>query len=76
MSSLGDHSPTLTDPLETVRARVLADPALQQELRGLDPETFVRRVVELAARLGTSVTPEAVDEALRRARLDWLERWI
>lgn len=63
--------------LARFRTIVLADPALQGQLRGLPSRAqFVGRVVELAERAGCPVTEADVEEALTACRRSWLERWI
>jgi hypothetical protein len=59
------------------RKAVLADPALQRELLGVQaPESFCALVVERARELGWDVGPDDVDEALCAARRAWNERWL
>jgi hypothetical protein len=56
---------------------VLADEELQRELRDLtDRDEFIARVVELGADRDLIFSNEAVMEALRTAKREWIERSI
>jgi hypothetical protein len=62
---------------ERFREIVLRDLSLQEQLREISERSvFIRKVVELSAQYGYEITPEDVDEAMRRSRRAWLERWI
>jgi hypothetical protein len=62
--------------IECLREAVLADPVLQERLRGLGPTEFVIATVTVAGELGLELTEADVEEGLRQARREWLERWI
>ena len=62
---------------ERFREIVLRDLSLQEQLREIaERSVFIQKVVELSAKYGYEVTPEDVEEAMRRSRRAWLERWI
>jgi hypothetical protein len=58
------------------RAHVLDDERLQDELLAVDPGVFAERTSAIAAREGWTVSPAELDDALRSARREWLERWV
>jgi hypothetical protein len=62
--------------LEALRARVHGDPELARRLRGLAPERFEAELLRLAAEHGDDVTELDVEQALARARRDWMLRWV
>jgi hypothetical protein len=63
--------------LVKLRELVLADATLQARLRGLpDREAFVSCAVEIAGEHGLHVSREDVEDGLREAQREWLERWI
>jgi hypothetical protein len=64
------------DPFEELGRLFLAEPELRRHVVGLDRETFVARLVELACSRGLAVNPADVEQALRDARRQWPERWI
>jgi hypothetical protein len=62
---------------ERFRELVLRDLSLQKRLRECaERAAFIQKVVELGAECGCEITPEDVEEAMRRNRRAWLERWI
>ncbi|HEX8249284.1 MAG TPA: Nif11-like leader peptide family natural product precursor [Pyrinomonadaceae bacterium] len=62
---------------ERFRRLVLRDLSFQERLREItDRPVFIRKVVELSAECGYEITPQDVEEAMRRNRRAWLERWI
>jgi EAL domain-containing protein (putative c-di-GMP-specific phosphodiesterase class I) len=62
---------------ERFRQIVLRDLSLQQRLREIaERPAFVQKIVELSAEYGCRVTAEDVEEAMRRNRRAWIERWI
>ncbi|HEX3467636.1 MAG TPA: hypothetical protein VHT05_06115 [Candidatus Elarobacter sp.] len=62
--------------LDTLRARVHADPALAARLAALDGAELDEAVERLARDAGVEVTRGDLDAAIARARSDWLLRWI
>ncbi len=63
--------------METFRAIVLADRGIQQELLATtDRAGFVALVVERARDRGCDLGPDDVEQALRDARVAWMQRWI
>ena len=58
------------------RAQVLDDGRLQDELLAIDPGVFAQKVSAIAAREGWTVSPAELDDALRSALREWLERWV
>jgi hypothetical protein len=65
------------EELERFRLIVLADPALQAELRRwTDHDRFVSEVVRAATARGRELEASDVEDAMRTARQAWLERWI
>jgi hypothetical protein len=58
------------------RAQVLDDGRLQDELLAIDPGVFAQEASAIAAREGWTVSPAELDDALRAARREWLERWV
>lgn len=65
-------------PLERFRNIVLAEPALQQDLRRApDRASFVRLVVERARQYGCALDQATVEAVLDDAARAWLlQRWI
>jgi Cdc6-like AAA superfamily ATPase len=62
---------------ERFRQLVLRDLSLQERLREIDERAvFIQQVVELSLESGYEITTAEVEEALRRNRRAWLERWI
>lgn len=62
---------------ERFRELVLEDLSLQGRLREItDRPVFIQQVVELGAECGYKITPEDVEEAMRRNRRAWIEGWI
>lgn len=62
---------------ERLRQLVLRDLSLQERLREIDERPlFIQQVVELSLERGYEITPAEVEDALRRNRRAWLERWI
>ena len=62
---------------ERFREIVLQDLSLQEQLREItERSVFIQKVVELSAECGCEITPEDVEEAMRRSRRAWNERWI
>lgn len=62
---------------ERFRQLVLQDLSLQERLRKItDRPVFIEKIVEISAERGYEITPEEVEEAMRRNRRAWLERWI
>ena len=63
--------------LENFRQRVLAEPALLEELRRTrDTAEFISASIEAAHEMGIALTPAEMEEALCAARREWIERWI
>lgn len=55
---------------------VLTDTALQSELQAIvDLPAFLQAVVRLGREHGFTFGEEAVEEAIRRNRQAWMERW-
>ena len=64
-------------PLEKFRILVLADPVLEQELRGAaDRRHFVALAVERAQANGCEVAAADIEVALDAAARDWMLRWL
>jgi len=62
---------------ERFRELVLRDLSLQEQLREIaERRVFIQQVVELSAKHGFEITPEDVEEAMRRNRRAWIERAI
>ena len=62
---------------EQFRQLVLADPALQQQLRATASlPAFLALTVQLGVERGYDVTVEDVQAALNASRRAWLERWV
>lgn len=62
---------------ETFRKHVLAEPALQAQLRDItDQSAFITRATELGQERGLDFTTTDVEAALLAARKAWTERWI
>jgi hypothetical protein len=62
---------------ERFRQLVLRDLSLQERLREIaERPLFIQQVVELSADCGYEITTAEVEEAMRRNRRAWLERWI
>lgn len=71
-----EFSPTAAD-LERFRQTVLGDLSLQRRLRQTaDRESFIRLIVTVGHEHGYRFTAEHVQDALRAAQRDWIERWI
>lgn len=69
--------PRSPDDWQRFHALVAQDEQLQEELRDtVDLELFVRQVVKLGASCGCQFAAADVEEALRAARREWLERRI
>jgi hypothetical protein len=70
----------MTDALKRLaefQQLVLADPALQRELReAADLPVFLERVLALGALHGYDFTAEDIQAGLRAGRRAWLEKWI
>jgi hypothetical protein len=67
--------PTHND-FELFHELVLTDTALQSELQAIvDLPAFVQAVVRLGREHDFTVGEEAVEEAIRRNRQTWMERW-
>ena len=63
--------------LEEFRTIVLADPALQRELRGAaDRAIFVQLVVARARERGCALDAAAVEATLDAAAREWLLQWM
>lgn len=62
--------------LQALRARVHGDPELAMRLRAAKPEQVVAAVLAAAAAHGDDVTREDCEDAMRRARQEWAQRWI
>lgn len=63
-------------PFEEVRELVLGDERLVERLADVPRDELPAALVALAAERGVELTFADVDEALRAARREWLERWI
>ncbi|HEX9960431.1 MAG TPA: Nif11-like leader peptide family natural product precursor, partial [Pyrinomonadaceae bacterium] len=62
---------------ERFRQIVLRDLSLQERLREIvERPAFVQKIVELGAEFGCEITTGDVEEAMRRNRRAWIERWI
>lgn len=62
---------------EQFQKLVLQDLSLQKRLRSVtERQEFIKQVVDLAKENGCLIATEEVQEALRRSRRLWLERWI
>ena len=55
---------------------MLDDERLQDELLAVDPGVFAERTSAIAAREGWTVSSAELDDALRSALREWLERWV
>lgn len=63
--------------LEKLRQAVRHDARLEKDLQTIsDRADFVRRAVEVAAKLNLNVSAEIIAEAMRESRREWIERWI
>ncbi len=61
--------------LPRFQAAVLADPALQRELRRIpDRSSFIARVVERARERGCALAAAEIEAALVAAAHDWMRR--
>ncbi|HEX6289773.1 MAG TPA: Nif11-like leader peptide family natural product precursor [Herpetosiphonaceae bacterium] len=61
--------------LEQFRQRVLADPALQAQLRETpDKPAFIARMLQLGAELGYEFNADEIEAALAVARRAWTQR--
>jgi hypothetical protein len=64
-------------PLEKFRTLVLADPVLEQELRGAaDRKHFVALVADRAQANGCELAAADIEAALDAAARDWMLRWL
>jgi hypothetical protein len=64
-------------PLEQFRALVLADPLLEQELRGVpDRRQFVALAADRAQANGCALAAADIEAALDAAARDWMLRWL
>lgn len=62
---------------ERFREIVFADKSLQRELYGIEqPDCFAERIKELAVERSLTVGDDDIQEAMRQARKEWIERWI
>lgn len=60
-----------------IRTLVLADAALQDELRTIDDMAeFTAAVIALALRNEIELTTDDVENAVNTGRRAWIERWI
>ena len=70
----------MTDPasaLESFRARVRADPELEQELRDTpDRATFVALAAARARAHDCPLDADEIEAALDAAARDWMLRWL
>ena len=67
----------MNSEFEQFRLVVLADEALQAELRRFaDKKEFVARTVELAAEHGFQLAAEDVEDAMREGRRSWIEQGL
>jgi hypothetical protein len=65
------------EDFEKFRLVVLENLSLQRHLREFgEREEFIRRTIEAGAECGFDFTTEDVQNAMRAARRDWIERWI
>ena len=63
--------------LESFRQRILTEPALLGELRRThDTAEFISASIQAADKMGITLTRAEMEEALRAARGEWIERWI
>jgi hypothetical protein len=63
--------------LETFRTLVLADSALERELRGTsDRQSFVALAVACARAHDCPLGPADIEAALDAAAHDWMMRWL
>jgi hypothetical protein len=67
--------PRSSEAFEQFRERVLNDRELLNRLRAAKPEEFIGACVQIAAELGYPISPAEVEDALKTARHDWVERW-
>lgn len=66
-----------SEAFERFRQLVLADEGLQERLRAeTSREEFFVAVVRAGGELGCVFAEEDVEEAMRRERRAWLERWL
>jgi Nif11 domain len=64
-------------PLEQFRALVLADPELEQALRGAaDRKQFVALAADRAQQNGCALAAADIEGALNAAARDWMLRWL
>lgn len=62
---------------ERFREIVFADKSLQRELYEIEqPDRFAERIKELAVERSLTVGDDDIQEAMRQARKEWIERWI
>jgi hypothetical protein len=56
---------------------VLRDSTLQNQLKGLvDRDEFIKKLVEIGARVGFEISRADVENQMRENRKLWNERWI
>lgn len=69
--------PMAITPWEVFRRTVLADPALQRELRGCaDWPALVAAALRLAAERGLAVSADELEASAREGRRAWVERHL
>ena len=62
---------------ETFRRAVLNDPAMHNRLRAVERGSeFAEACVREARALTIELTTSDIDNALKQARREWIERWI
>jgi hypothetical protein len=65
------------DRFDAFRRRVLADPALQEQLRSIpDWPSFTAAAVGAASALGLTLSVDDIRAAREAATRDWLARWV
>jgi hypothetical protein len=76
LAGAGEEPISSPEQFQSFRQAVLSDVQLQSTLRQTaDRESFVRHVVGAGRECGYYFAPVDVEEALRRAKRTWLERW-
>jgi hypothetical protein len=66
-----------SSPLEKFRSLVLADPVLEQELRGVaDRKQFVALATDRARANGCELAASDIEAALDAGARDWMMRWL
>ena len=64
-------------PFEELRAIILNNPALLEELAAIPAqEDLFARVIFLGSRCGLAVSRAELEEIVRANRRSWLERWL